>query len=76
MAADPTIAVLSITPDRWRNRAVLLYAAMVDYWALTKPEMNFLIGEREVLSWPGKAWYHSLLWSRSVWLQRSWAMPV
>jgi hypothetical protein len=31
MAAEPTIAVLSITPDRWRNRAVLLYAAMADY---------------------------------------------
>jgi heme O synthase-like polyprenyltransferase len=43
MAAEPTIAVLSITSDRWRKRAVLLYAAMVDYWALTKPEVNFLI---------------------------------
>jgi hypothetical protein len=43
MAAEPAIAVLSMTPDRWRNRAILLYAAMADYSALTKPEVNFLI---------------------------------
>ena len=33
---------IGMTPDKWRNRAVLLYAAMADYWALTKPEVNFL----------------------------------
>jgi UbiA prenyltransferase family len=43
MAAEPTIAVLSVAPGAWRNRVVHWYAAMADYWALTKPEVNFLI---------------------------------
>jgi heme o synthase len=43
MAAEPTIAVLNVAPGAWRNRAVRWYAAMADYWELTKPEVNFLI---------------------------------
>jgi len=43
MAVDPTIAVLSAAPGASRDRVGRLYAAMADYWALTKPEVNFLI---------------------------------
>jgi heme o synthase len=43
MAVDPTIAVLHVAPGARPNRAVPWYAAMADYWALTKPEVNFLI---------------------------------
>ena len=44
MAVEPTIAVLSVAPPgAWQNRAVRLRVAMADYWALTKPEVNFLI---------------------------------
>ena len=43
MAVDPTIAVLSAAPGASRDRGARLYTAMADYWALTKPEVNFLI---------------------------------
>ncbi len=43
MATEPTIAVLRNTPIVARNRMVGVYAAAVDYWALTKPEVNFLV---------------------------------
>jgi hypothetical protein len=43
MAAEPTIFALRAAPGEWRSRAVRLHAAVDDYWALTKPEVNFLI---------------------------------
>jgi protoheme IX farnesyltransferase len=43
MAAEPTIAVLNAAPAVRGSRSDRLYAAMSDYWALTKPEVNFLI---------------------------------
>src|SRR6202162_1646289 len=43
MAAEPMIAVLNAAPAVLGNRSGRLYAAMSDYWALTKPEVNFLI---------------------------------
>jgi protoheme IX farnesyltransferase len=43
MAAEPTIAMLDLAPVARRNRAARLYPAVADYWALTKPEVNFLI---------------------------------
>src|SRR5262245_4192346 len=43
MAVDPTIAVLSAAPGASRDRVGRLHAAIADYWALTKPEVNFLI---------------------------------
>jgi heme o synthase len=43
MAAEPTIAVLNVAAGARRDRAVRLSAAISDYWALTKPEVNFLI---------------------------------
>ena len=43
MAAEPMIAVLNAAPAVLGNRSDRLYAAMSDYWALTKPEVNFLI---------------------------------
>src|SRR5271169_5276484 len=43
MAAGPTITVLNPAIDTRRDRAARLYAIFADYWALTKPEVNFLI---------------------------------
>jgi heme o synthase len=43
MAAEPTIAMLNLAPVARGNRAARLYPAVADYWALTKPEVNFLI---------------------------------
>ncbi len=43
MAAEPTIAVSNVARGARQNRAVRWYATMSDYWALTKPEVNFLI---------------------------------
>jgi heme o synthase len=43
MTAETTTAVLNVAPGARPNRALPWYAAMADYWALTKPEVNFLI---------------------------------
>ena len=43
MATEPTIAVLNATPAGGQTQAVNWYSAVRDYWALTKPEVNFLI---------------------------------
>jgi len=43
MATEPTIAVLNAEPIARKNAAVFVYPVLSDYWALTKPEVNFLI---------------------------------
>ena len=43
MATEPTIAVLNVEATARRNGAALVYPKLSDYWALTKPEVNFLI---------------------------------
>jgi|GraSoi2013_115cm_1033766.scaffolds.fasta_scaffold01231_6 protoheme IX farnesyltransferase len=43
MATEPTIAVLSASPATPVNLADRLHESASDYWALTKPEVNFLI---------------------------------
>lgn len=43
MASEPTIAVLPSTPIVARTRMTSVYTAAADYWALTKPEVNFLV---------------------------------
>ncbi len=43
MATEPTIAILRSAPIVVRTRMAGVYAAAVDYWALTKPEVNFLV---------------------------------
>jgi heme o synthase len=43
MAAEPTIAVLHAASEAHKSPAVRLFATVSDYWALTKPEVNFLI---------------------------------
>jgi heme o synthase len=43
MATEPTIAALKLATVARRNRAAYVYPAVADYWALTKPEVNFLI---------------------------------
>jgi protoheme IX farnesyltransferase len=43
MATEPAMAVLNAAPVARRNAPVSLYATMSDYWALTKPEVNFLV---------------------------------
>jgi protoheme IX farnesyltransferase len=43
MATEPTIAVLRGAPIVARSKMSGVYAAALDYWALTKPEVNFLV---------------------------------
>jgi protoheme IX farnesyltransferase len=43
MAAEPTTVVLGTGPMPLRNRTASMYATAVDYWALTKPDVNFLV---------------------------------
>ena len=43
MTTEPTIVLLNVAPLAQRTRASRFVAAMPDYWALTKPEVNFLI---------------------------------
>jgi len=43
MASEPKIVVLGATEAALPKRAVRLDASLSDYWALTKPEVNFLI---------------------------------
>src|SRR5271170_1841084 len=43
MATEPTIAVLSAATVTRQSRAVNWCSTIRDYWALTKPEVNFLI---------------------------------
>jgi|ERR1700690_20278 heme o synthase len=43
MATEPTIAVLNASCAAQESRAATFFAVVSDYWALTKPEVNFLI---------------------------------
>jgi len=43
MASEPQIVVLGTTELARPARAIRLCATLTDYWALTKPEVNFLI---------------------------------
>jgi heme o synthase len=43
MATKPTIAVLGSATVAVGNRPAAVYQTVRDYWALTKPEVNFLI---------------------------------
>jgi protoheme IX farnesyltransferase len=43
VAVEPTIALLNGSRGAQEARAAALYATVSDYWALTKPEVNFLI---------------------------------
>src|SRR6202140_2077364 len=43
MATEPGIAAFEVTPVAQQPCPVRFYAPAADYWALTKPEINFLI---------------------------------
>jgi hypothetical protein len=43
MASEPKIVVLDVAGGSRQIRAAGLYATLSDYWAQTKPEVNFLI---------------------------------
>jgi hypothetical protein len=43
MALEPGIAILEVTPVARQHRTARPHAGVSDYWALTKPEINFLI---------------------------------
>ena len=43
VATEPTTALIATVPVSARNRAAAMYATVLDYWALTKPEVNFLV---------------------------------
>jgi len=43
VATEPTIKVVARARVTAPKRAAAAYATVLDYWALTKPEVNFLI---------------------------------
>ena len=43
MATEPGIAAFEVTPVAQQPCPMRFYEAAADYWALTKPEINFLI---------------------------------
>jgi heme o synthase len=43
MATEPTITVLNVACEAQESRAATFFSTVSDYWALTKPEVNFLI---------------------------------
>src|SRR5271156_4781845 len=43
MATEPTMAVLNGACEARESRAATFFSTVSDYWALTKPEVNFLI---------------------------------
>lgn len=43
MATEPTIAVIARAPASSPKRVTAAHETLLDYWALTKPEVNFLI---------------------------------
>jgi protoheme IX farnesyltransferase len=43
MATEPTAAALRVTAELQGRHKTGSYAVLTDYWALTKPEVNFLI---------------------------------
>lgn len=43
MATEPRTVLIESAPISTLNRADTVYATALDYWALTKPEVNFLI---------------------------------
>jgi heme o synthase len=43
VATEPTTALMARAPLAAPNGAAAVYATVLDYWALTKPEVNFLI---------------------------------
>jgi heme o synthase len=66
MATDPTIAVLNGACEARESRAATFSSTVSDCWALTKPEVNFLILVTTVAgfylaSTSGSANFHSLL---------------
>ena len=58
MATEPGIAAFELTPVAQQPCPVRFYAAVADYWALTKPEINFLIAIATFagfyLGWPAQ----------------------
>src|SRR5271170_2695396 len=66
MASEPHIVVLGTTELARPARAIRLCATLTDYWALTKPEVNFLIlfttfAGFYLASKPGPAGFRTLL---------------
>jgi protoheme IX farnesyltransferase len=58
MATEPGIAAFEVTPVAQQHCPMRFYAAVADYWALTKPEINFLIAIATFagfyLGWPAQ----------------------
>ncbi len=66
MASEPKIAVLDVAEVARPVPAIRLWATLSDYWALTKPEVNFLIlvttlAGFYLASKPGYAGFRALL---------------
>ena len=58
MATEPGIAAFEVAPVAQQRCPMRFYAAVADYWALTKPEINFLIAIATFagfyLGWPAQ----------------------
>jgi protoheme IX farnesyltransferase len=58
MATEPGMAAFEVTPVAQQPCPMRSYAAVADYWALTKPEINFLIAIATFagfyLGWPAQ----------------------
>ena len=58
MATEPGIAAFEVTPVAQQPCPMRFYVAAADYWALTKPEINFLIAIATFagfyLGWPAQ----------------------
>lgn len=66
MATEPTVAVLSGAREAQESPAATFFSTVSDYWALTKPEVNFLIlittfAGFSLACTSGPANFHSLL---------------
>ena len=66
MATEPTMAVLNRGCEAQESRTATFFSTLSDYWALTKPEVNFLIlittfAGFYLASTNGPASFHSLL---------------
>jgi protoheme IX farnesyltransferase len=66
MATEPTIVVLNGVSEAHESRVVTFASTVSDYWALTKPEVNFLIlittfAGFYLASTSGSVNFHSLL---------------
>jgi hypothetical protein len=60
MASEPAIAAFEVSPVA-QPCAALFYAEVADYWALTKPDINFPIAIATVTNYHRPLFAHAKL---------------